>query len=269
MAARLVLNDDYQIVSHVPPGDINRYVLGAIGEHKIVLAVMPDGEYGKSSALSVATHMLRTFPNIRVGFMVGVGGGAPSKDNDIRMGDVVISRKEDGKSGVFEFDYGKKHQSKSFEYTSHLNSVPTLVMTTIAGLKSRDLECSFTISRENSKVLAQNRTLPSVRAEFDRPSEDFDVLFKSTAVHNVRRDYNLHTILGAPACLLMMGIFYHVRLAPVQIFSALLALAGAVFIGNNIKDLKSILFINTKPAKIFQKVRFAINFARLASLNHW
>lgn len=248
-AARLVLNDDYQILSQVPLGDINRYVLGAINEHKIVLAVMPDGEYGKSSALSVATHMLRTFPNIRVGFMVGVGGGAPSRDNDIRMGDVVVSRKGDGKGGVFEFDYGKKHQAKSFEFTSHLNSIPPAVMNAITGLRSLDLSRSNRISQEINEILAQDRILPNVRAEFERPSEESDLLFKSNIVHNQSHDYNLYTILGAPICLLLMSISFYVRPVRWQIVFASLALVGASFIGRNIEGLGSIIFTATKASK--------------------
>lgn len=214
MAARLVLNGEYQILSQVPLGDINRYILGAINEHKIVLAVMPDGEYGKSSALSVATHMLRTFPNIRIGFMVGVGGGAPSRDNDVRLGDVVVSRKGDGKGGVFEFDYGKKHQAKPFESTSHLNSVPTSVMNTIAGLRSLDMSRINRISLEINDILAQNRLQPNVREDFERPGEESDLLFKSTVIHNVSHVYNLYTILGVPSCLLLISISFYVRSAP-------------------------------------------------------
>lgn len=258
MAARMVLNHGYQTLSQVPLGDINRYVLGAIREHKIVLAVMPDGEYGKSSALSIVTHMLRTFPNIRVGFMVGVGGGAPSREHDIRMGDVVVSRKGDGKGGVFEFDYGKKHQAKSFEYTSHLNSIPTSVRNTIAGLGSPYKGHSDRISREIDEILTQNRIDQNVRAEYERPREETDILFKSTVVHNARQALNHYTVLGAITCVLIItclftiSISLEVTLAPWQNLFASLALAAgaAAFVkGTNIKGRKNIFLITTNASQ--------------------
>jgi len=66
-----------------------------------------DGEYGTDSATSVARDMLHSFPNIRIGLMVGIGGGAPSEKHDIRLGDIVVSSPRDGKGGVFQYDFGK------------------------------------------------------------------------------------------------------------------------------------------------------------------
>lgn len=43
---------------------------------------------------------MRSFLNIRVGLMVGIGGGAPSQKHDIRLGDIVVSAPGDGKSSV-------------------------------------------------------------------------------------------------------------------------------------------------------------------------
>nr|CEG05431.1 unnamed protein product [Fusarium clavum] len=37
----------------------------------------------------VAANMLNAFNNIRIGLLVGIGGGAPTSQNDIRLGDVV------------------------------------------------------------------------------------------------------------------------------------------------------------------------------------
>jgi NACHT, LRR and PYD domains-containing protein 3 len=47
--------------------------------------------YGTIAAAIVVCRMRSTFPNIRFGLMVGIGGGVPSKKNDIRLGDVVVS----------------------------------------------------------------------------------------------------------------------------------------------------------------------------------
>ncbi|KAL2866220.1 uncharacterized protein BJX67DRAFT_382032 [Aspergillus lucknowensis] len=85
----------------VSPGDTNNYALGRIGEHNIVIAVLPDGEYGTAATATVATNIQNSFPNIRIGLLVGIGGGVPSERHDICLGDVVVSAPRDGKGGVF------------------------------------------------------------------------------------------------------------------------------------------------------------------------
>lgn len=76
-------------------GDRNMYTLGEIGGHNIVMACLPSGNMGITPAATVAKDMLRSFPNIRFGLMVGIGGGAPAPrarpNEDIRLGDVVVS----------------------------------------------------------------------------------------------------------------------------------------------------------------------------------
>ncbi|EFY88407.1 WD repeat-containing protein, putative [Metarhizium acridum CQMa 102] len=58
-------------------------------------------------AAIVAKDMLHSFPNIKVGLMVGIGGGASSQKHDIRLGGVVVSDPRDGIGGVFQYDFGK------------------------------------------------------------------------------------------------------------------------------------------------------------------
>ena len=41
--------------------------------HNVVLAVLPKGQYGTTSAATVARDMVHSFPNVRVGLMVGIG----------------------------------------------------------------------------------------------------------------------------------------------------------------------------------------------------
>ncbi len=60
----------------------------SIGKHNIVIACLPKGKLGTNSAATVATQMVGTFPSIKIGLMVGIGGGIPPK---VRLGDVVVS----------------------------------------------------------------------------------------------------------------------------------------------------------------------------------
>ncbi|KAF6806344.1 G-protein beta WD-40 repeats containing [Colletotrichum sojae] len=113
VAAKVFLDGTHEPPASVAAHDNNHYALGRIGKHNVVVAVLPDGEYGESSAAVVARD-LHSFPNVRVGLMVGVGGGAPSPDHDVRLGDVVVSSPRDGYGGVFQYDFGKSIQGRDF-----------------------------------------------------------------------------------------------------------------------------------------------------------
>jgi nucleoside phosphorylase len=66
----------------------------------VVIAGLPFGVMGVTSAARVAEQMRPTFTSIRFGLMVGIGGGVPSEEHDIRLGDVVVSKPGDTSGGV-------------------------------------------------------------------------------------------------------------------------------------------------------------------------
>jgi nucleoside phosphorylase len=80
-----------------PSNDHNTYTLGAIGKHNVVIACLPKGKLGTNSAATVATQMISTFPSIKVGLMVSIGGGVLPK---VRLSNVVVSTPVDQYSGV-------------------------------------------------------------------------------------------------------------------------------------------------------------------------
>src|SRR5271163_901828 len=55
--------------------DKNSYTWGRIGEHNLVIASLPAGVYGTTSAAATALPMLSSFPQIRFGLLVGIGAG--------------------------------------------------------------------------------------------------------------------------------------------------------------------------------------------------
>ncbi|KAJ5642040.1 hypothetical protein N7490_006040 [Penicillium lividum] len=87
-AAKLMLNEIHPALPRLQ-ADQNIYILGSIGEHNIVIASLPSGAYGNISAATVGMQLLSSFHAIRIGFMVGIGGGVPSSNSDIRLGDIV------------------------------------------------------------------------------------------------------------------------------------------------------------------------------------
>jgi len=121
VAARAFLDAEHSLLESVPPNDNNNYTLGEIGEHNVVVAVLLKGGYGTTSAASVARDILRTFPNVRIGLMVGIGGGALSSKHDIRLGDIVVSTPHNKEGSVFQYNFSKAIQDKKFQVTGHLN----------------------------------------------------------------------------------------------------------------------------------------------------
>jgi nucleoside phosphorylase len=88
-AARAMLNRAHPL----PRGfsDPNAYVFSELNGHYIVIACLPYGLYRTPSATAVVSRIRLTFPRVRYGLMVGIRGGAPDKNNNIRLGDVVVS----------------------------------------------------------------------------------------------------------------------------------------------------------------------------------
>ena len=84
--------------------DDNAYTCGRIGHHNVVVACLPKGVYGTTSAATVAKDMLRSFHHIRFRLMVGIGGGAPSDSHDVRLGDVVVGTSTAKGSAVVAYD---------------------------------------------------------------------------------------------------------------------------------------------------------------------
>ena len=78
IAAQCFFDEQHEPPSGIADTDSNNYILGRMGKHNVVIAVMPSGEYGTSSAAVVARYMVQSFPNIRINLIVRIGGGAPS-----------------------------------------------------------------------------------------------------------------------------------------------------------------------------------------------
>jgi nucleoside phosphorylase len=93
IAAKELLDEVHEGPNFVSPNDTNDYTLDKMGKDNVVAAVMPDGKYGTVTAASVATNMLNNFPNVRIGLIVGIGGGVSSREHDVRLGDVGFQEK--------------------------------------------------------------------------------------------------------------------------------------------------------------------------------
>ncbi|KAL3587439.1 hypothetical protein FPOAC2_13336 [Fusarium poae] len=180
LAAQLFLDEEHEGPEFVSANDSNNYTLGKIGKHNVVVAVLPHGEYGVSSATGVAKDMLHSFPNVRFGLMVGIGGGAPTPEHDIRLGDVVVSTSGHGKGGVFQYDFGKAVQGQEFQATGFLNQPPTILRTAVHGLLTQYKRKGHQLDQHINDILVEN---PRLKKEFQRPESSTDRLYHSSKVH--------------------------------------------------------------------------------------
>lgn len=137
VAAQAFLDEQHDEPKNLARNDNNSYALGRMGAHNVVIAVLPKWEYGATTAATVARDMLHSFPNVRIGLMVGVGGGAPSQQQDIRLGDIVVSCCDGAKGGVFQYDYGRAIQHQEFVTTGSLNQPPQSLLTAVGALEAR------------------------------------------------------------------------------------------------------------------------------------
>ncbi|KAL6887045.1 hypothetical protein GGI43DRAFT_388312 [Trichoderma evansii] len=167
-----------------PSGDHNAYTLGGIGKHKVVIAGLPKGRVGIHSAATVATRMVSTFPNIRIGLMVGIGGGIPQKT---RLGDVVISCPSGTEPGVVQWDMGKAEADGQFVRTGSLAPPPTALLTALTKFEADQI----TTRTNMLNYLKSLESIPNIPKSFLKSGSLQDVLYESSYNHKEGDDCRL------------------------------------------------------------------------------
>ena len=132
-AASEMLDEEHESLPQ-GPNDPNIYTFGRCGSHGVVIACLPAGQRGTTSAATVASQMWSKFTSLRFGLLVGVGGGVPT--TDIRLGDVVVSQPDGQFGGVVQYDTGEKREDGRFLRTGSLNTPPTVLLAALQKLKS-------------------------------------------------------------------------------------------------------------------------------------
>jgi nucleoside phosphorylase len=155
--------------------DPSLYTLGRIGNHSVVLACLPAGHTGTQSAATVATRMTSKFTSIRFGLMVGIGGGVPSAESDIRLGDVVISQPYLQHGGVVQYDFGKTGAGGHKTRTGWLNAPPAVLLNAVSKLRALHFR-----GRSNLATYLSAFTQLKI---FSRDAAGPDALFKATYNH--------------------------------------------------------------------------------------
>ncbi|KAI4741959.1 Pfs, NACHT and ankyrin domain protein [Aureobasidium sp. EXF-12298] len=178
-AAKAMLDQKYDLPVPSHPGDTNIYTLGRIGGHQVVITSLPAGKTGVTAAAVVATRMLADFPDIRFGLMVGIGGGIPSDEHDIRLGDVVVSQPQKVNGGVVQFDLGKA-TDKGFVRTGSLNQPPAILLSALA-----NIQAEYFLEPEKFPQYIQDAAakFPKARKQFTYMGTEQDRLFEADYSH--------------------------------------------------------------------------------------
>lgn len=146
--------------------DDNTYKFGHINGHNVIIGCLPAGVYGESSATNVAKDMIRSFPKLRFALMVGIGGGAPTEEHDIRLGDVVVSEPHNDHGGVVQYDRGKRMLDGKFQRTGQVNRPPLVLLGALNHMKD-----SHEDPDEPDKI-AQHIMRMNNMPRFRRPTDD-------------------------------------------------------------------------------------------------
>lgn len=81
---------------------------------------------------------MAAFTSVKIGLIVGVGGGAPSRDINVWLGDMVISNSRGLHEGIVQYDLGKSTPS-GFNRTGHLNKPSKVLWTAVTRLQADHL----------------------------------------------------------------------------------------------------------------------------------
>ncbi|KAL2815961.1 violaceus kinesin [Aspergillus granulosus] len=175
-AAKAILDEVHPALPQPEP-DHNVYTLGSASGHNVVVICLPAGVYGTISAATAVSHLMSTYRRVRFGLMVGIGGGVPRENFDIRLGDIVVSKPTDSLSGVIQYDYGKTLDNGHFHRTGSLNKPPPILLKAVAQMESDSILGQSLLGKIMSDAVQKEEE----RNQFPRPLKD--QLFRSTYSH--------------------------------------------------------------------------------------
>ncbi|KAH0277552.1 Pfs, NACHT and ankyrin domain protein, partial [Aureobasidium melanogenum] len=178
VAALEMLDEEHQQLLQ-PETDHNAYNLGSIFNHNVVVASLPTT--GNCSAATVVAQMRNTYPRLRFGLLVGIGGGVPTKTREgpIRLGHIVVSQPVGQHSGAVQYDHGKAEASE-FVRTGFLAPPPMVLLNAARKLEVARRRASMDpLMSHLKRIDARKRGF----REYKRPQADQDQLYESGYTH--------------------------------------------------------------------------------------
>ncbi|PCD20317.1 hypothetical protein AU210_016184 [Fusarium oxysporum f. sp. radicis-cucumerinum] len=165
--------------------DANSYTWGRIGEHNIVIASLPAGVYGTTSAATTASNLIHSLPHIRIGLLVGIGGGIarPDEGQDIRLGDIVVSQPDGTTGGVVQYDLGKAKVNGGWERKGSLDKPPSVLLHALASLQAEHELAPSKVPDLLQAMLKANPGMARPKTDFTYQGAANDRLFDSKHHH--------------------------------------------------------------------------------------
>ncbi|KAF2223460.1 pfs domain-containing protein [Elsinoe ampelina] len=160
-------------------GQASGHILGRIGEHMVVVSVLP--EIGTNRAATVSAQLVNDFPSLKFGLLVGIGGGIPSPASDIRLGDVVVSKPTAGSPGVVQFDMGKIEAGGSFRRTGYLAKPPPALLTAMETLIAKFEMNGPKLGKAVEEMLLRH---PAMKDRYSYQDAANDILYKASYEHS-------------------------------------------------------------------------------------
>lgn len=178
LPACLMLDEEHATPTYDTHYDENTYTCGSINGHTVVGATCSQGETGNVNAGHLAQALFKTFRNIRMALLVGIGGGIPNPDvsenplKNIHLGDVVVGFPGDGSPGCVYYERGRAKDNGGFELVGAMQN-PDYRLTQALGKLAMDYKRKRV---DFDKHLARLRD-PDLDSEFARPKSQHDRLF--------------------------------------------------------------------------------------------
>ena len=144
--------------------DINNYRLGRIDRQNVIIACLSFEVTSNTSAVIVTSHIRSIFSSIIFDLMIDVGGEASSVENDIRLGDVVISKPAETSDEVIQYDFEKIVQEGRFVRTGSLNRSPDMLLNAVSSLYTRHMIKKTELSRHLLQMLSKYPKLQKTSA---------------------------------------------------------------------------------------------------------
>ncbi|OIW26741.1 hypothetical protein CONLIGDRAFT_716964 [Coniochaeta ligniaria NRRL 30616] len=169
--------------THSVPEDDTLYRIGRIGGHYVVMAVCP--RIGTHPAATLLANMRRSFPNIQHVLVVGIAGAVPCYGVDLQeqitLGDVVVSIPQRGKGGVVHYEFGAWETENRLSVSEHTLHPSDALLTAVNNVRSdHDMLEGSRISQYLREL--RGRLNARVRPKFEDPGDEHDHLFDKSAL---------------------------------------------------------------------------------------
>lgn len=174
IAVKLALDEQLASYPAMAYSEVLIYSYGRIKGHNVV--IVRGTQIGPINASISAATVVQEFPNIRFALMIGIGGGIPSRTQDIRLGDVAVGIPGGSHPGVIQYDFGKYQQDGTFVLKGCLNKPPSILINACHRLEEDEEEMGRRPHCDILKAIGENH------GSYRHPNKD-DILFNDEFHH--------------------------------------------------------------------------------------